>query len=787
MIGRIEGFLRSIRQTLSRSDWTIRLLKLSKLEKPSPDPGLVMVQIDGLSSTQVHKALQKGRVPFLAGLLTRERYILHQFYSGLPSNTPSVQGEIFFGVKGCIPSFSFVDRQTNQMVKMLDSSYVEKFEERLKLQGEGLLKGGSSYSNMYTGGAQEAHFCFAQLGWSGVIHASRPWVLPFLFILYLDIFLRTFFLLIIEFFIALFECIRGTLKGRIFSEELRFVWLRVLVCVFLRELIVAGACIDIMRGLPIIHLNFLGYDEQAHCRGPSSAYAHWALQGIDDAIKRINHVIGQTPYRQYDLWVYSDHGQETTTPYLIKHKSTLEDSVQKLFGSKVLPKLDIHRHGRSDSRVKLLRRKKYPLPSVSEDLSNDIIVMAMGPLGQIYVKKKLSAQETDFFAQQLVVELKIPLVLIRHQEQKVKAFTKNGTFILPEQAGDILGNDHPFLEDMKEDIIHMCWHPNAGEFTLAGWSKGDEAISFPLEYGAHAGMCVEETRAFALLPMDAPLKYHHKTYLRPMDLREAVLKHLNKEKAKLQFTSTHATTSKTLRIMSYNVHGCMGMDGHISPDRIARVIARHNPDVIALQELDVLRKRSQGIDQAHKIAQYLEMKHHFHPAFCQEEGQYGNAILSRFPLTVIKMQALPQLKDDKKYEPRGAMAVSLRFQDTEVLVINTHLSMWPSERKIQIEDLMSEKWLVDLRKPVILCGDFNAMPGSLVYKKVCEKLKDSQRILTGHRPFGTWCGRYPLSQIDHVFVTPQFKVNTILVPRTSLDQIASDHLPLIVDVAFIFD
>jgi endonuclease/exonuclease/phosphatase family metal-dependent hydrolase len=291
---------------------------------------------------------------------------------------------------------------------------------------------------------------------------------------------------------------------------------------------------------------------------------------------------------------------------------------------------------------------------------------------------------------------------------------------------------------------------------------------------------VEETRGFALLPMDTPLEHKEQKYIRPLDLREAALSHLNKER----YRKAHLTQD-FLRIMSYNVHGCMGMDGRISTDRIARVIARHNPDVICLQELDSQRKRSKGMDQAHQIAQYLEMKYHFHSVFCEEEEQYGNAILSRHPLTLVKMAALPRLRNSKTYEPRGAMLVSLEFQGKKVHLINTHLSIWPHERIMQVKALLGEEWLMDSHPLTILCGDFNAMPSSRTYKKVCEKLKDSQRMLPGHKPYRTWFGRYPLSQIDHIFITPQFKVNAAIVPHTSLDKVASDHLPLMVDLSFI--
>ena len=100
-----------------------------------------MVQIDGLSMTQFNRGLQKGNLPFLQGLLSKEHYILRSFYSGLPSNTPAVQAELFYGVKGCVPAFHFFDRQTGRPAKMLDTAFVEEFEKRLKAKGRRTIGG----------------------------------------------------------------------------------------------------------------------------------------------------------------------------------------------------------------------------------------------------------------------------------------------------------------------------------------------------------------------------------------------------------------------------------------------------------------------------------------------------------------------------------------------------------------------------------------------------------------------------------------------------------------------
>jgi endonuclease/exonuclease/phosphatase family metal-dependent hydrolase len=749
MITHIKVFFRNVRSFFSRSEWAIRLLRLSRLNKADDKPGLVMIQIDGLSLTQFQRALQKGHLPFLNSLLQKERYATHPFYSGLPSNTPAVQGELFYGIKTCVPAFSFVDLKTGQPVKMNDSTYVASLEAELKKQGSGLLAGGSSYSNIFAGGAQEAHCCWGNLGWSGVLHAVNPLVFPFLMILYIDIFIRTFLLMVIEVLIASFECIRGTLKGRSFLKELDFIWLRVLICVSLREFVTAGASMDIIRGMPVIHLNLLGYDEQSHCRGPSSAFAHWSLQGVDDAIRRIDRAIKRSPYRDYDLWVYSDHGQDKTVPYLIKNGRTLEEAMKKIF------------------------------------IEPEAIVTAMGPMGHIYPQKKLKKSEIDSFAQKLVDEAKIPLVITRQGNNKACGWTKRGQFILPDERAQVFGEDHSFLEEVTEDILRACYHPDAGDFIILGWCKGETAISFAFEYGAHAGAGREETKGFALLPLDVDIESNGKNYLRPTNLRKAAENFLS-QKSFFHFLNPDVdpTILKTLRIMSYNVHGCKGMDGRISTDRIARVIARYNPDVVALQELDAGRLRSFGVDQAQRIAKGLEMSFQFHPAFCNKDEQYGNAILSRYPMALIKKDALPKLWGKAFLESRGAIWVMVDYQGTKINIINTHLSLLPKEQLLQIKTLLSSDWLrhTDCSGPIILCGDLNTVPNTPVYKEICKRFKDSQLMLAGHKPAKTWFAGYPIRRIDHIFVTPEFCVSSIQVSHTALDRLASDHLPIIIDL-----
>jgi endonuclease/exonuclease/phosphatase family metal-dependent hydrolase len=238
----------------------------------------------------------------------------------------------------------------------------------------------------------------------------------------------------------------------------------------------------------------------------------------------------------------------------------------------------------------------------------------------------------------------------------------------------------------------------------------------------------------------------------------------------------------TLRVLTYNVHSCIGLDGEVSPERIARVISEHEPDVVALQELDVARRRTAGVDQAHVIAERLEMLLHFRPVVSVGEEQYGDAVLSRLRMRVVRAAALPRLPASR-VEPRGALWVEIDAPTGRVQLINTHLSLHPLERRIEADALLGPDWLgaVDAGEAV-LCGDFNALSWFPVCRRITRRLCDVQAGRPGRRPRTTWQGGLGLGRIDHVFVDPAIEVAAVRVVDDRLARVASDHLPLIVDL-----
>lgn len=786
MIEKIETWFRKLRRRVSRSELSLKLFRLPSEQGKEAEPGLLMIQIDGLARSQLERALAHHQMPFLQTLLRRERYNLSTLYSGMPSSTPAVQGEIFYGVRTAVPAFSFYDREKREVRRMFGQEAAIRVEEELiQNGGQPLLEGGSAYSDIYTGGAAESHFCAPDLGWGRSKTPPSRW--RFLTVLSLNAFslLRLIALVVVEFFLAWFDFFRGLAEGQSLLKELKFVPTRAAISIGLREFIVAGASMDLARGLPVVHLNFIGYDEQAHRRGPSSAFAHWTLLGIDDAIKRLYSAALRSPNRDYSVWIYSDHGQEETVPFEREVGRSLREVIEEAFE---LSEQDValgqtERRGIQFERVPWAGVRRVPREArgqavVTPPAGERLVITSMGPVGHVYDLAEANPADRRRLAEEMVAR-GVPLVLFRDPDGAVRAVNSDGSFQLPRDGAALLEPDHPMVDPVVEDLVKLVNHRHAGEYVLAGWRRGARCVSFPDENGSHGGPGAQEVAGFLLLPPGTPIRSPNPSWYRPVNLREAALHHLKRERLPVE-TGRPRGTPETMRVMTYNVHRCLGVDSKLSPERIARVIAQHQPDVVALQEIDVGRARSGWVDQAQVIADLLLMKFHFYPAFEIEDEKYGLAVLSHYPMRLIKTGALPGLPNKPHIEPRGAQWVGIDYHGREIQFVNTHLGLRGEEKRQQVRAILGESWLGHLSRdePLIICGDMNSIPSSFVHRQISTRFFDVQSIIAEHKPLRTFYGRYPLSRIDHIFVSSHFEAQRVDVSRTSLTRVASDHLPL---------
>ncbi|HEX8297226.1 MAG TPA: endonuclease/exonuclease/phosphatase family protein [Chthoniobacteraceae bacterium] len=240
-----------------------------------------------------------------------------------------------------------------------------------------------------------------------------------------------------------------------------------------------------------------------------------------------------------------------------------------------------------------------------------------------------------------------------------------------------------------------------------------------------------------------------------------------------------------MRIMTYNVHSCVGMDAQLSTDRVAEVIAEAGVDVVCLQEVDVGRKRTRSVDQATSLAVALGMNCHFHPAMRISGEQYGDAILSKHPLKLVRAGTLPMVRSLVPLEPRGVLWVSVSAEGKSWQIMNTHLGLGRAERRAQAHALASLEWVgaALAEAPLVLCGDFNSRPASQVHAILGAQLRDAQKEFGGIPP-KTFSTRMRFVTLDYIFLSPGIRVHrleTIDNPRT---RIASDHFPLVAELSW---
>ncbi len=237
------------------------------------------------------------------------------------------------------------------------------------------------------------------------------------------------------------------------------------------------------------------------------------------------------------------------------------------------------------------------------------------------------------------------------------------------------------------------------------------------------------------------------------------------------------------RVMTYNVHRCIGRGGRDSVEDITAVCADVRPDLVALQELDAPETdEAEGAHHARDLASGLGMTLLFCRTFRRGVGFYGHALLSRSPLELVRVTTFPTISTAS--EPRGAIWARTVIGGEPVEIVSTHLGVTRRERQIQSGELVGPEWLGSPSMgPVrVFCGDLNAVPNATTYRRFARRMRDSQKQLPGHRPMPTFPSTLPFLRLDHVFVSDDVRVLGVTVPHDARARRASDHLPLIVDL-----
>ncbi len=534
----------TLRATLAalKATATLRHLKLGYSETERRRRGFVILQIDALSHEDVQRALVAGYLPHLRRLLDSSHQ-LSQWRSGLPSDTAAIQCSFMYGSKPNVPGFYWYDRRRQRPVICswpLDMAAVETENAAGKA---GLLRHGSVYMAMASGGAQRAAFTTSALGrtrfpprLSGVdvllLLLLNPWRLA-----------RAAVLTAAEIVIEWYEQAIARMQGRYVAPEGIFPLTRALSHVFFRELTTLGLRLDIFRGVPAIYANYIGYDEVAHHLGPRSSSAYRTLKALDRQVRDVRRSIETNARRPYDLYVMSDHGMTASIPFQHAYGQTLGQFIAS--------------HGIDPPQAAELDTRPYrdmaPLQQI-EELSAEIgshtgsvmtyivdrtmrLAMRVGtgplqagladttdsPVVAIYSSALANVYFLDMDCPPSLTDIEqrapglldslcshqgLGLIIGREHERTVALLGDRRAVLETAAVSEIEFlrlYDDPEL--MRTQLIQLAAMPSAGDLLIFGAYDGQLLVNFEDHAGAHGGLGGPQMFPFMISPRDVPFSF----------------------------------------------------------------------------------------------------------------------------------------------------------------------------------------------------------------------------------------------------------------------------------------
>ncbi|HEX6837155.1 MAG TPA: alkaline phosphatase family protein, partial [Polyangia bacterium] len=451
---------------------------------------------------------------------------------------------LLYGARDGVPGFGWYDRALGRQVRMDLAEDVSALEPGLVADRRPLLDGGTSYGTIWPGGADDAFFNVVLFNYgvtttgklvrnaydklvstvAGAVIAGK---------------VASRFLL--ELGVGLWDFVRWCRRIRSTRFEWRFLYMRLFVSVVMRDVATQMAVLDILRGVPRIFLDYLGYDEYAHRRGPDSELALYNLQGIDSAIAKIFRAVRAVPEYKYDVFVFSDHGQLSTTPFerivgrelaelVLDHArvavghSLSADDVRELvslrtteFWSRTLPK---GLRGPARLYVDWLRRRVRRAADEHAWSPIDAIeVVSGGSIAHIYLDRgapeRLTLEQIDARFPELIDALEhcpaVGLMVARGAAGPMVMY-RGGRWRLGDRRA--LERLEPFrrlgYELAATHLMHAAEGERYGDLVLYGAFAEAGDVSFDFEFGSHGGIAPDELDQFVLHPahIALPAEFH---------------------------------------------------------------------------------------------------------------------------------------------------------------------------------------------------------------------------------------------------------------------------------------
>jgi hypothetical protein len=369
------------------------------------------------------------------------------------------------------------------------------------------VRGGTSYFSIFGGGASAPHFCLSglagelDLDWYG--QHMNGWDALASTLAHSVTAARGAVRVTREVAAGLVDGLRWSLAvGRV-KHEPRFLAHRVLIGGILRELAVQGVLVDMSRGIPAVYVDFMGYDETAHRRGPDARGALRHLASADAALAAVFAAADAVPELRYDVYVLSDHGHVATRPFEALAGAPLPEYVAIAERGEPLP-----RGPRASPNRGLLGGR-----TLGSGVADGMATAEAGDLAHVYFLRDGGP---------------LPLEGIRARHWRVLAALSatSAVGIMGARGGrrgfalvrgevvdladprEVARLPHPDPELVATYLADLLSLPESGDLVLLGWrGEGREVVAYAWEFGSHGGIAPEEIECFVAHPRDCAFRF----------------------------------------------------------------------------------------------------------------------------------------------------------------------------------------------------------------------------------------------------------------------------------------
>ncbi|WP_344616287.1 alkaline phosphatase family protein [Dactylosporangium salmoneum] len=479
---------------------------------PATEPGVLIVQLDGLSAPLLSWAVKAGNLPNLGEWVRTGTHTMRPWHTGLPATTPASQAGIMHGDFAQIPAFRWYEKEAARLVVTNRPRDAADVEARIST-GRGLLAdGGVSISNVFSGDAPTSLLTFSNAALPG--RSARGYLA---FVASPYGFARAVVLSVGEMLKEIQQARRQRFRN-VYPRVPRtaaYVALRAVTNVLLRDLNVSLIAEQMSRGAPVIFCDFVDYDEVAHHAGPLRPEAMQTLEGLDRVLGTL-HKLARVAGRDYQIVVLSDHGQSQGATFSQRYGVTLERLVADLAGNGAEPASggpDEEDWGRANALLAGVSHQTRSCGPVTHRPRGEVVTIASGNLAMLYLTGVPGRADLD-----TVEELRPGLVdgLAKHPGIGVVVVgTPDGPLAIGPAGRHRLRDAHiegddpllPYGPSAAADLLAHQAMAHVGDLVvLSRVDPGtDEVAAFEELVGSHGGIGGWQTEAVLVHPADWPV------------------------------------------------------------------------------------------------------------------------------------------------------------------------------------------------------------------------------------------------------------------------------------------